>query len=223
MHRWTTIFSVSLVLLLFAVPAGARSSHHKRARTGAPGVFDYYVLSLSWSPQHCATQFPGPKDPQCAPYRQYSFVVHGLWPQYENGFPQSCAKGGGLDQAIVNNVLDIMPSPTLVRHEWATHGTCSGMDPATYFTKVRAAYSGLKIPAPYQRPSSAVRVPPQQIKQEFEHENPGLRSDDLAVLCSGKYLQEVRVCLDKNLRARGCGRDVRDGCRDDMITVRPVR
>ncbi|MGH3056200.1 MAG: ribonuclease T2 family protein [Gaiellaceae bacterium] len=224
MIRWFTAVTFGLALLVSLAPADARSHQHRQhVRTGKPGVFNYYVLSLSWSPQHCATQFPGPTDPQCAPYRQYGFVVHGLWPQYDSGFPQSCTKGGGLDQAIVNGVLDIMPSPMLVRHEWDKHGTCSGMAPDAYFAQLRAAYSGVKIPAPYQQPTTALRLTPRQIKEEFEQANAGLQGDSLAVLCAGAYLQEVRVCLDKDLHARACGHDVRDQCRGSQVTVRPVR
>lgn len=221
MHYWKTLATIGLALALLAAPVSARRYRH-HARSAAPGVFDYYVLSLSWSPQHCASHNSGADDPQCATHRKYGFVVHGLWPQYDSGFPQSCAVGGAVDQAVIDDVIDIMPSPTLIRHEWAKHGTCSGMAPAAYFKKVRAAYSTLQVPAPYQNPGNALRIPASQIKQEFQHANSGLSANDLAVLCSGKFLQEVRVCFDKNLHLRGCSRAVRDQCGSEVV-VRPVR
>ena len=59
-------------------------------RQNEPGKFDYYVLALSWSPSYCqAAQERAPNrapDQQCSG-RPFSFVVHGLWPQYERGFP----------------------------------------------------------------------------------------------------------------------------------------
>jgi len=114
-------------------PAAARGT---RQRAGAFGRFDYYVLSLSWSPQHCAQTRPAANDPQCAVPRRFGFVAHGLWPQYERGYPSSCATGAAPDAALVDGMLDIMPSPTLVRHEWAKHGSCSGLDPAGYFALI---------------------------------------------------------------------------------------
>ena len=221
MPHWKVIAAIGLTLALCAPPASARR-HRGHARNAEPDSFDYYVLSLSWSPQHCANRDGGPNDPQCGAHRQYGFVVHGLWPQHDRGFPESCGAGGTLDQAVVESMLDIMPSPQLIRHEWTKHGTCSGMDAPSYFAKMRSAYTGLKIPAPYQKPHGTLHVPASQIKQEFAHANPGIDGTDLAVLCSGKFLQEVRVCFDKNLHPRDCGHDVRDRCRDEVI-VRPVR
>lgn len=219
--RGKAVAAITLVLLNSAAPASARR-HHPRHHKSQPGAFDYYVLSLSWSPQHCASSGGGSGDPQCDSRRRYGFVVHGLWPQYESGFPQSCAAGGTLDGTVINSVIDIMPSPTLVRHEWAKHGTCSGMDAPTYFAQVRAAYAVVNIPSTYHSPSKALRVAASQIKQDFEQANPGIDGSDLAVLCAGKFLQEVRICFDKSLHPRKCGRDVHDACRNP-VTVRPVR
>src|SRR4029077_16012103 len=60
---------------------------------GEPGKFDFYVLALSWSPSFCEASRERPAnrtpDQQCGA-RPYSFVVHGLWPQYERGFPSNC-------------------------------------------------------------------------------------------------------------------------------------
>ena len=60
-------------------------------RQNQPGQFDFYVLSLSWSPSFCeaAGERGTPPQQQCGA-RPYSFVVHGLWPQYERGFPEFC-------------------------------------------------------------------------------------------------------------------------------------
>src|SRR5215212_5317363 len=54
-------------------------------RQNAPGEFDFYVLSLSWSPSFCdAASERGNsgrnQQAQCGG-RPFSFVVHGLWPQ----------------------------------------------------------------------------------------------------------------------------------------------
>lgn len=224
MRRSKIVAAILLTLLILALrgaPAAARQ-HRRPAQRPRAGQFDYYVLSLSWSPEHCASPDRSVTDPQCGGYRRYGFVVHGLWPQYETSFPESCATGGTLDQSVVDGVLDIMPSPALVRHEWSKHGTCSGMPPAEYFTKVRAAYTGVHIPDSYQDAQRVRRIDANQIRQEFLQTNPDLDGNDLAVLCNKRYLEEVRICLDKELRPRTCGRDVRDRCRGEIV-VRPVR
>ena len=65
--------------------ANARESGNARAQSVA-GVFDYYLLALSWSPTFCLTH---QKDAQCSG-KGYGFVLHGLWPQYtRGGWPQS--------------------------------------------------------------------------------------------------------------------------------------
>src|ERR1700758_2731048 len=109
----------AVALWLTVAPAGIAVAQDRRQNQ--PGQFDFYVLSLSWSPSFCETA--GGRGPECGA-RPYSFVVHGLWPQYERGFPQSCqSPAPRLDRRIVADMLDLMPAPRLVYHEWDTHGT----------------------------------------------------------------------------------------------------
>src|ERR1043165_7451023 len=99
-------------LLIFAVTALAQDrSFADRRQNGAPGQFDFYVLALSWSPSYCeAARERAPArepDQQCSG-RPFSFVVHGLWPQYEQGFPSFCqVPAPRLDRNIVNSHLDL--------------------------------------------------------------------------------------------------------------------
>ena len=143
-------------LFIFAIVALAQERQTQAAgqdpRQNAPGEFDFYVLALSWSPillraaQRARARRAAP-DPQCSG-RPFAFVVHGLWPQYEQGFPSYCqVPAPRLDRAIVGGVLDLMPSPRLVFHEWQRHGTCSGLSPPAYFEAVRKARAVVKIPA----------------------------------------------------------------------------
>src|SRR5215472_6619944 len=107
-------------------------------RQGKPGQFDYYVLVLSWSPSFSADSSErnpagAARDPQCG-RRPFSFVVHGLWPQYERGFPQYCqVPAPRLSRNIVSAMLDLMPAPALIFHEWDRHGVCSGLPAGAYF------------------------------------------------------------------------------------------
>src|ERR1700757_3860920 len=116
-----------LLLFVFVLTAGSallRFSSHHRARQHSrsqPGVFDYYVLALSWSPEFCHSH---PSNVQCSGHS--GFVVHGLWPQFVHGYPEHCSMQP--DLANPSSMTDLMPDPSLVAHEWATHGTCSGLD-----------------------------------------------------------------------------------------------
>ena len=127
----------------------------------SPGQFDFFVLSLSWSPSFCAAAAERGRrraaNAQCG-VRPYSFVMHGLWPQYEKGFPEYCQlPAPRLDRSIVTSMLDLMPAPHLIFNEWDRHGTCSGQTPRAYFETVRKARATVKIPPDYtdvQRPLS---------------------------------------------------------------------
>lgn len=120
-------------------------------------------------------------------------------------------------------MMDIMPSERLIQHEWRKHGTCSGYSAKDYFALARKAFTAFTAPKAYGSPSSEVYVSPSGYKQAVLAANPQLSQRSVAVMCSGRYLQEVRVCLDKNLQPRDCGRDVRDHCSAKEIIVRPLR
>ena len=117
--------------------AGASAVCSQEARQNEAGQFDFYVLSLSWSPSFCAASAErhngGTPSLQCGA-RPYSFVVHGLWPQYVKGFPEYCqVPSPRLYHGIVSSMLDLMPAPRLVYNEWDKHGTCSGLAPRDVF------------------------------------------------------------------------------------------
>ena len=185
--------------------------------------FDYYVLSLSWSPEYCAGAAGGGNAQQCDSGRQFGFVVHGLWPQYERGYPQFCRNNARVNNELIERMLPIMPSGQLIRHEWKKHGTCSGLAVGQYFAKVEDAYAQVTIPALYKNPTKAVSVAPRQVKKDFTAANRNFSEENFAVICKGRFLSEIRVCLDKDLNPRRCSSEVRDACRAEEVTLRPVR
>ena len=202
---------------LFAFGAVALAA--SAASADQPGRFDYYVLSLSWSPQYCAGSHRD-DEPQCA--RPYAFVAHGLWPQNERGYPRDCRSRERVGDDTIGRMLPLMPSRGLIIHEWRTHGACSGLGADDYFDTVTRAYRSVRIPEAYRALDHYLTVDPQRLKRDFVGANPGLREEDLAVQCSGHYLQEVRVCLTRELGPRACGADVEDRCGDTAV-LRPVR
>jgi ribonuclease T2 len=209
-------------LLLFAIVAFAQDR-----RQNEPGQFDFYVLALSWSPSYCeAAQERAPDkapDQQCGG-RPFSFVVHGLWPQYDQGFPAFCqVPAPRLDRAIVGSMLDLMPSPRLIFHEWDRHGTCSGLSARAYFETVRKARAVVKIPADYLELDKPIVVSADDVAEAFVKANPGMSRANLAVACDAKRLNEVRVCLGKDFSFHDCADVTRRACKRDKIAMPAVR
>jgi ribonuclease T2 len=214
------VFALALVVTL----GGCGEAQDRRQNE--PGQFDFYVLSLSWSPSFCAANaersFRRP-DPQCGP-RPYSFVVHGMWPQYDRGFPEFCqVPAPRLGRNIVGSMLDLMPSPRLVYHEWDRHGTCSGLSQSAYFDTIRKARAVVKIPPQYLELRSPVTVTPDEVEDAFVAANPGLTREGVSVTCGGRRLDEVHICLSRTLQFRDCPEVERRSCRRDRLLMPPMR
>jgi ribonuclease T2 len=211
-------FLAAIALGLATGSAGSQSRQR-----GEPGEFDYYLLSLSWSPSYCETANPSSSKQQCR-QRPYSFVVHGLWPQYDRGFPENCQiPAPQIDRSVVNRMLDLMPAPRLVSHEWESHGTCSGLAPDAYFDTVRKAREAVKIPPEYLDPKSPLNVTPSEVVDAFVKANEGLTPAGMAIDCNRARLREVRICLSRDLRFRDCGNISRRSCRSASLVMPPVR
>jgi ribonuclease T2 len=222
-NRWAHIAAIAVSLTVVC----AISAFGQERRQSEPGRFDYYVLALSWSPSFCeAAQDRRPNrapERQCAG-RPFAFVVHGLWPQYERGFPSYCqVPSPRLNRAIVGSMLDLMPSPRLIYHEWDQHGTCSGLSPRAYFETVRRARSAVKIPPDYLDLERPIAVRPGEVVEAFIKANPGLSRNAMAVSCDGKRLTEVRLCVAKDLSFHDCPEISRRACRLDRVAMPAVR
>jgi ribonuclease T2 len=221
-------FSSSFILLALAALIGiAGPASAQDRRQNAPGEFDFYVLSLSWSPSFCEQASErgsgGRSQIQCGG-RPYSFVVHGLWPQYEHGFPDYCQRPSPrLDRNIVSSMLDLMPAPGLIFNEWDKHGTCSGLGARAYFETIRKARSAVKIPEEYLELSAPKTVAPAEIEEAFIKANPGLSSSAIAVTCDKTRLSEVRLCMNKDLQFRACEEIDRRACRREQVVMPPIR
>jgi len=212
--------------LFLALNIGCSSAQDRRQNE--PGQFDFYVLSLSWSPSFCdaaAERSPerAARDQQCGE-RPFSFVVHGLWPQYEKGFPEFCQNPAPrLDRNIVSSMLDMMPSPRLIFHEWDRHGVCAGLPARGYFDTVRKARATVKIPPDYLDLAEPKTVSPKEVEDAFVAANPGLTHEAIAIGCDAKRLNEVRICLSKDLKFRNCAEVDRRACRRDQVVMPRVR
>lgn len=177
-----------------------------RPWAGQQADFDFYVLALSWSPTHCADSGVARRDAQqCGVQRRYSFVVHGLWPQFEQGYPRSCqTRQRGPDQATTTAMLGVMPSTRLVRSQWERHGACSGLSAADYFALTRRARAQVRAPATFEAPVRWQTHSVAEIERGFVAANPGMTGRGIAVQARGQLLREVRICLTKALAFRDC-------------------
>jgi len=208
MFRSVVFLRLLVSLAFIAFFAGMASAQDRRQN--APGEFDFYVLYLS-----SQTQCSG---------RPFSFVVHGLWPQYERGFPEYCQRPAPrLARSIMNSMLDLMPAPGLIFNEWDKHGTCSGLGERAYFETIRKARATVKIPEEFLQLSEPKTIAPGDIEVAFIKVNPGLSSSAISVTCDSKRLSEVRVCLSKDLQFRSCEEIDRRACRRDEVVMPPMR
>ena len=217
--------AIRTALSVFTLALTLTTASAQDQRQNEPGKFDYYVLALSWSPSFCevAAERGRESRDQCGA-RPFSFVVHGLWPQYETGFPEHCVRDAPfLDSSLINSMLDLMPARGLIIHEWKKHGTCAGLAPRAYFETVRKARATVKIPAEYLEVKAILTVTPDEVEEAFVKANPGLARGGIAITCDSKRLNEVRLCLSKDFRFRDCPDVDRRACRRDKLVMPPVR
>lgn len=198
----------------------------KKTAGTASGDFDYYSLVMTWSPTYCAENSDN-RSAQCNGKRPYAFVLHGLWPQYDKGYPENCrVQDNWIPKDVINGMLDIMPAKGLVIHEWRKHGACSGLSPRDYYETSRKAFTQVKIPARYLSPSKPIYVAPQQLERDFLKTNPKLTEDMIAVSCGRKRrLREIRICFNKDLTPTYCGDNENQKrlCRQKQVVMPPVR
>jgi ribonuclease T2 len=217
--------AITRVLLLAGLLLGAAPVLAQESRGAPSGTFDFYVLSLSWSSGFCAVEGDQKQREECNAGSGKGFVVHGLWPQYERGFPSFCEPGArSAPRYAIEGARDVFPSGGLAQYQWRKHGTCSGLDPVSYFRTARTARAKVKVPPGFEGLSAEKRMAPIEIERAFIAANPGLRAEAMSVQCERSILEEVRVCIDRDLRTfRTCPEVDRRRCRASEVIVPPVR
>jgi len=216
----------ALLSLAVAACADSGSDGPDNADQLPPGEgFDYYVLALSWSPGYCAAEGEDANRQQCGSTRPHGFIVHGLWPQFERGYPSNCPTGRSLDvpNDEIRALYDIMPSAGLIRHQWRKHGTCSGLSREHYFATLRAAREAITVPSKYRRLDDYETVNPQTLEDAFLTANSGSDPAGIVVTCDKRFLREVRICMTKTLEFRTCPELERGACFRDRAIMPPVR
>ena len=186
------------------------------------GAFDYYVLSLSWSPTWCAIEGDARQSPQCE--EDFGWVMHGLWPQYHRGWPSYCpTTERNPSRAMTRDMADIMGTSGLAWHQWNKHGVCSGLSASDYYDLSREAFGTVVRPEVFRKLDEAVRLPASVVEDAFLQANPQLDPDMITITCRDGRIQEARICLSKSLEPVPCGADVVRDCSLDNALFAPTR
>ncbi|MCB2094025.1 MAG: ribonuclease T2 [Rhodobacteraceae bacterium] len=203
-------------LILWASPAFAE---------GEPaGDFDYFVLSLGWSPTYCRLEGDARGDDQCDPRHGHGFILHGLWPQYEQGWPSYCRTAErDPSRAETAAMADIMGSGGLAWYEWKKHGRYTGMSARSYFAASRRAYHAIEIPDVFKNLPKSVRLPAGVVEQAFLQANPALDASMITITCKAGMVQEARICLTGDLAPRACAPDAARDCAIPDALMEAVR
>jgi ribonuclease T2 len=210
--------AVLLAIAMTCLGSGARAEGERA------GDFDYYVMALSWSAAWCALEGDARGDPQCDDGRGLTFVLHGLWPQNETGWPSFCrTTKRDPSRAQTAAMADIMGGAGLAFYQWKKHGRCSGLSAAGYFQLARMAWDRIVIPELFARVDTDLTLPASVIEAAFIEANPGLAANAITVTCRSGLIHEVRICLTRDLGPRRCGADVLRDCRMTDAMLEAVR
>ena len=206
----------SLIALIFST--GMALADGDRA-----GEFDYYVLSLSWSPNWCAIEGDARRSPQCRDDEDFGWVLHGLWPQYHRGYPDYCRTPFRMpSRGMTSRMVDIMGDAGSAWHQWKKHGTCTGLSPEDYYALSREAYERVNRPEIFRKLGKPVQLPARVIEEAFLKDNPEWDRDMLTITCRQGRIAEARLCLSRDLDPVPCGRSVIKDCEATDALFDPI-
>lgn len=194
------------------------------ARGDKAGVFDYYVLALSWTPNWCEIEGDAKGSDQCDARHDHGWTLHGLWPQFHRGWPSFCPTAKRPpSRAMTRDMADIMGTSGLAWYQWNKHGACSGLSARAYYDLSRKAYESITRPEVFRKLDKPVKLPASLVEEAFLKANPGLDKDMITVTCRDGFIQEARICLSKSLEPVPCGSDVIRDCRMKDALFTPIR
>ena len=198
-------------------------------------VFDFFVFATSWQPEECYNEptYTGCSNPNKIWSSQ--LTIHGMWPQFNNGSWPSYCSNEPFDSSIIYNDLDSeifyeywpnvryeIPQEGVAskkeyedyasfwEHEWTKHGTCSGLDQETYFTKTM---QNRPITPQIISDNYGKQITKQELLDSYDH---------LVVpTCKSNYLFEIYLCINSDTYTQfDCPESViREGNCDDVIVI----
>lgn len=191
---------------------------------GTAGDFDYYVLALSWQPNWCAREGRAREAEICETDGGAlpGWLLHGLWPQYEDGYPVDCpTTARNPSRADTRAMAPLYGSSGLAWHQWNKHGRCTGLSADDYYALSQRAFDLVDMPDVLDALDRSVTLPATLIEEAFLAENPGWEPDMLTITCRDGYIAEARLCLTRDLEPRPCGDDVVRDCRMTSARFEP--
>lgn len=177
----------------------------------------FYMLALTWAPEDCRAKGEAPGYLIQCRENTFGFVLHGLWP---NGaarrHPRYCGPASAISPATVGAHLCMTPSPTMLQHEWAAHGTCGWQTPEAYFEQAARLWRRVKAPGRLAPSMSAG-----DLRDAFVAANPWMKRDGIYIkTVEGGRLMDVRFCYDLAYRPMACKGSL--GADDDtVLTIEP--
>ena len=207
---------ILLIWMLMALPSWGEGEK--------AGEFDYYVLSLSWSPNWCAYEGDARDSEQCDARHDHGWIMHGLWPQFHRGFPSYCRTSERApSRGMTADMADIMGTSGLAWHQWNKHGVCSGLSASAYYALSREAYASVVRPPVFRKLDREVKLPAAVVEEAFLKANPEMEPDGITITCRDGFIQEARICLSRDLNPVPCGQDVVRDCRAQDARFTPIR
>lgn len=176
-----------------------------------PDKHDSYVLAVTWQPGFCEHFKYNGKKPECdnmadGRLQVSNLTLHGLWPNRKQCGTRYADCGTtplSLSKETVSYISPWMPNffyqTTFGSYEWKKHGTCqSTMDDDTYFRRAVNAVRTVNdsTVGQYIRTNIGGKISRAEFIKRFG-EATALASpqDHVGLLCSGEYLQEIRIRL----------------------------
>ena len=166
-----------------------------------------YTLAVTWTPEYCH----GHRDEPASAFEcggsggaSFGFALHGLWPDgIGPDWPQYCKSTALLPPATLRRNLCATPSAQLLQHEWAKHGTCTGLTPDAYFARSTGLYR--KLAWPDMAALASAPTTAGALAQAVAQANPGIRPEMIRVTANRSgWLDELWFCLDRQMAYARC-------------------
>ena len=169
-----------------------------------------YTLALSWSPEFCRSQRGqgGANAFQCSGASgRFGFVLHGLWPESSSGpAPQWCALTPRPSPQTLRQNLCMTPSPWLLEHEWAKHGSCMAKRPEDYFRVAGILWQSLRFPEMDQL-SRREDLTAGDLRRAFVAANRGWTPKAVGIMSGSRgWLRELKLCYGRDFLPEACPR-----------------
>lgn len=177
-----------------------------------------YMLALTWAPEECRAQGGDPDYATQCRDNDFGFVLHGLWPNgAQRRHPRYCGPAPAISPTTVRRHSCMTPSPVMLQHEWAAHGTCGWETPEAYFAQAADLWDDIRQPA---LPSGLMTAG--AVRDAFVAANPWMKREGIYIkTAEGDRLMDVRVCYDLRYRPLACPSI---GAPDRvMLTISPKR